>query len=191
MYWDVADGTYRYPWSKETLAANAASHTVTGLRAGTAYSFFVQLVTSSGNPSSDRLSVTTPSGAASAPGVSVADARATEGTDATIEFEVSLSQAASATITVDYATKNGTARAGEDYTAVSGTLTFAAGERLKTVSVPILDDALDEGAETFKLKLRNAQGAWISDAEATGTITNSDPLQKMWLSRFGARWRAM
>ena len=91
--------------------------------------------------------MTTPSGAASAPGVSVADARATEGTDATIEFEVSLSQAASATITVDYATANikyaaanGEAIAGEDYTAVSGTLTFAAGERLKTVSVPILDD---------------------------------------------------
>ena len=68
---------------------------------------------------------------------------------------------------------------------MSGTLTFASGEREKTVSVPILDDAIDEGAETFKLKLRNAQGAWISDAEATGTITNSDPLQKMWLSRFG------
>ena len=74
---------------------------------------------------------------------------------------------------------------GEDYTAVSGTLTFAAGETVKTVSVPILDDAIDEGAETFTLQLRNAQGAWISDAEATGTITNSDPLQKMWLSRFG------
>ena len=183
--WDVADGTYRYPWSKETLAADAASHTVTGLKAGTAYSFFVQLVTSSGNPSSDRLSVTTPSAAGSAPGVSVADASANEGTDATIEFEVSLSQAASATVTVDYATANRTARAGEDYTAVSGTLTFALGEREKTVSVPILDDAIDEGAETFKLKLRNVQGAWISDAEATGTITNSDPLQKMWLSRFG------
>ena len=102
--WDVADGTYRYPWSKETLAADAASHTVTGLKAGTAYSIFVRLVTSSGNPSSDILSVTTPSGTGSAPGVSVADASATEGTDATIEFEVSLSRAASATVTVDYET---------------------------------------------------------------------------------------
>ena len=185
VLWDVDDGGYRYPWSKETLAADAASHTVTGLRAGTAYSFFVNLVTSSGNPSSDILSVTTPSEGASGPGLSVADASADEGTDAAVEFEVSLSQAASGTVTVDYATENFTARAGEDYTAVSGTLTFAAGEREKTVNVPILDDAIDEGEETFKLKLRNVQGAWISDAEATGTITNSDPLQKMWLSRLG------
>ena len=185
VVWDLADGTYRYPWNTETLAADAASHTVTGLRAGTAYSFFVRLVTSSGNPSSDILSMTTPSGTESTPAVSVADASANEGADAAVEFVVSLSRAASGTVTVDYATENGTARAGEDYTAVSGTLTFAAGEREKTVSVPILDDALDEGTETFTLKLQNAQGAWISDAEATGTITNSDPLQKMWLSRFG------
>ena len=51
--------------------------------------------------------------------------------------------------------------------------------------MPILDDALDEGEETFTLRLSNAQGARIGDGEATGTIKNSDPLQKMWLSRFG------
>ena len=174
----------RHGWSEEALAADATSHTVTGLSAGTAYEFHVVLVTSSGNPNS-RLSVTTPSGAESAPGVSVADASATEGVDAVVEFKVSLSQTASGTVTVDYATADASARAGQDYTAVSGTLTFAPGERAKTVSVPILDDAIDEGRETFRLKLRNVQGAWISDGEATGTITNSDPLQKMWLSRFG------
>ena len=171
-------------WTFDTLAADATSHTVTGLSAGTAYEFHVVLVTSSGNPNS-RLSVTTPSGAESAPGVSVADASAREGADTAVEFVVSLSQTASGTVTVDYATADASARAGQDYTAVSGTLTFASGERTKTVSVPILDDAIDEGRETFRLKLQNAQGAWISDAEATGTITNSDPLQKMWLSRFG------
>ena len=184
------------PWdnfrNKEALASDAASQTVTGLSAGTNYIFLVRLVTSSGNRNSDFLYATTPSGAVSAPGVSVADASANEGADAAVEFEVTLSQAASGTVTVDYATanirfaaSNGGAMAGEDYTAVSGTLTFVAGETVKTVSVPILDDAIDEGAETFTLQLRNAQGAWISDAEATGTITNSDPLQKMWLSRFG------
>ena len=87
--------------------------------------------------------------------------------------------------TVDYATADGTATAGEDYTATSGTLTFGPGESLKTVSVPVLDDALDEGEETFTLRLSNARGAQIADGEATGTIKNSDPLQKMWLSRFG------
>ncbi len=122
------------------------------------------------------------------PELSVADAEANEGADATVDFQVSLSRAfanAEHSVTVDYATADGTATAGEDYTATSGTLTFAAGETEKTVSVPVLDDALDEGEETLTLRLSNAQGARIGDGEATGTIKNSDPLQKMWLSRFG------
>ncbi len=131
------------------------------------------------------------------PAVSVADAQANEsgqsgwargGDGASMAFEVSLSRAfttAEHRVTVDYATSDGTAKAGEDYTATSGTLTFAAGERAKTVRVPILDDAIDEGEETFQLRLSNARGARIGDGEATGTISNDDPLQKMWLSRFG------
>ena len=117
--------------------------------------------------------------------LSVADAQAEEGTDETIGFAVSLSRAASGTVTVDYATADGTATAGEDYSSTSGTLTFAAGETSKTVSVPVLDDVVDEGEETFTLRLSNATGARIADAEATGTVSNGDPLQKMWLSRFG------
>ena len=131
------------------------------------------------------------------PAVSVADAQANEsgqsgwargGDGASMAFEVSLGRAfttAEHRVTVDYATADGTAKAGEDYTATSGTLTFAAGERAKTVRVPILDDAIDEGQETFKVRLSNARGARIGDGEATGTISNDDPLQKMWLSRFG------
>ena len=119
------------------------------------------------------------------PVLTVADARANEGADAQMDFVVRLDAAMSESITVDYATADGTAKAGEDYTAASGTLTFAAGERTKTVSVAILDDAIDEGEETFVFRLSNAQGARIGDGEATGTIANADPLQKMWLSRFG------
>ena len=191
VYWDLADDEDDR-WSKETLAANATSHTVTGLSAGTAYNLHVRLVTSGGDSYAVTVSVTTPSGTVSTPGVSVADASANEGADAAVEFVVSLSRVASRTVTVDYATANikyadanGGAIAGEDYTAVSGTLTFAAGEREKSVSVPILDDVLDEGSETFLLRLSNAQGAWISDAEATGTITNSDSMPKAWTARFG------
>jgi len=117
--------------------------------------------------------------------LSVADARAKEGTDAAIDFAVTLSRAASGAVTVDYATANGSAAAGEDYTAKTGTLTFAAGETAKTVAVAVLDDAIDEGEETFTLTLSNPSGAVIGDGQATGTIENSDPLQKMWLSRFG------
>ena len=70
----------------------------------------------------------------------------------------------------------GAAAADEDYTRTRGTLSFAVGELQKTVSVPILDNALDEGEETFTLKLMNPQGAAIADGEATGTIEKSDPL---------------
>ena len=117
--------------------------------------------------------------------VSVADARAEEGTDETIDFAVTLSREAHASVTVDYTTADGTATAGEDYTRTSGTLSFAPGETEKTVVVPVLDDAVDEGEETFTLRLSDATGAVIADGTATGTIENSDPLQKMWLSRFG------
>ena len=79
----------------------------------------------------------------------------------------------------------GAAKAGEDYTAVSGTLTFAAGERVKTVSVPILDDGHDEGHETFSLRLSNVAGAREGDLEATGTIENTDRMPKAWNARFG------
>ena len=117
--------------------------------------------------------------------LAVADARAEEGRDETIDFAVTLAPASPAAVTVDYATADGSATAGEDYTAASGTLTFAPGETSKTVALPVLDDAIDEGEETFTLILSAASGATIADAEAVGTITNSDPLQKMWLSRFG------
>ena len=123
--------------------------------------------------------------AASAGALSVADARAEEGTDVTLDFVVTLARSGQGTATVDYATSNGSAVAGEDYTATSGTLTFAAGETSKTVSVPILDDSIDEGEETMTLTLSNAGGATIADGAATGTIANSDHIPEAWLARFG------
>ncbi len=117
--------------------------------------------------------------------LSVADARTTEAADATLEFTVMLNRAVSETVTVDYATADGTAQAGQDYTAADGTLTFASGETQKTISVAVLDDAHDEGEETLTLTLSNALGADIADDTATGTIENSDPLQRAWLVRFG------
>ena len=73
----------------------------------------------------------------------------------------------------------------QDYTATSGTLTFNPGDTAKTVSVPVLNDAIDDGGETMTLTLSNADNARIADATATGTIENSDPLQKAWIARFG------
>ena len=119
------------------------------------------------------------------PSLSIADAQVDEAADAMLEFTVSLSRAASETVTVDWATADGTATAGSDYTANSGTLNFAPGETAKTVSVAVLDDSHDEGSETLTLVLSNPSGAYIEDGEATGTIENSDYMPQAWLGRFG------
>ena len=117
--------------------------------------------------------------------VSVADARVKEAAGATVDFAVSLSRAASGAVTVDYATSDGSATAGADYTATSGTLSFQPGETSKTVSVPVLNDAHDEGEETLTLTLSNPSGAYLSDGTATGTIENTGTMPQAWLARFG------
>ena len=119
------------------------------------------------------------------PGLSVADARVDEGRRAKVSFAVTLSRASTRKVRVRYATADGSARAGEDYREKSGRLTFQPGQTSKTVAVKVLDDAVDEGEETFTLTLSDASGAYLADAEATGTIANSDPLPAAWLARFG------
>ena len=131
------------------------------------------------------LSMTFTVGPGAEPSLLAADARVTEAAGAALEFTVILLPASAGTVTVDYETADGAAHAGEDYEAASGTLTFAPGETERTISVTVLDDAKDEGEETFTLRLSNASGASLGDAEATGTIINSDPLPKAWLARFG------
>ena len=122
--------------------------------------------------------------------VSVADATAEEGTDQTIDFEVTLNARDDCeTVTVDWATEDGTAIAGPggttpgeypggttpgDYTASNGTLTFSPGQTTKTISVAVIDDLVEDSGETFTLRLSNASGATIADAEATGTIFNEE-----------------
>ena len=119
--------------------------------------------------------------------IRIAGGKAREGKDESLDFAVTLSRAASGAVSVDYATADGTATAGEDYTATSGTLTFAPGETAKTVRVAILDDAVDEGKETFVLRLSNPKGAFLRamHREAKGVIANADALQQAWLARFG------
>ncbi len=104
------------------------------------------------------------------PGLKVAGGRAKEGKP--IDFAVKLGRASSGTVTVDYATEDETASAGSDYTAVSGTLTFAPGETEKAVRVETLADTASEGKEVFRLRLRNASGARIVDGKAAGWINN-------------------
>ncbi len=132
-----------------------------------------------------KLSNTESATVAGPPSLSIADAQVDEAAGATLEFTVSLSRAASETVTVDWATADGTATAGSDYTADSGTLTFAPDETSKTVAVAVLDDSHDEGNETLTVTLSNPSGAYLADSEATGTIENTDHMPQAWLSRFG------
>jgi hypothetical protein len=79
-----------------------------------------------------------------------------------------------ATATVNYSSSDGTALAGQDYTATSGTLTFAPGEILKTFSVPLIDDALIEGIETVNLKLTTGSGVPVVGSQSTATLAIMD-----------------
>ena len=95
----------------------------------------------------------------------------------TLTFTVSLdSPAPAGGATVDYATSDGTATAGSDYTAVSGTLSFAAGETSKTIDISISGDETVEIDETFTLTLSNPTGTTVvlGDDTGIGTITNDD-----------------
>jgi aryl-phospho-beta-D-glucosidase BglC (GH1 family) len=110
------------------------------------------------------------------PTISVAGASVTEGHAASLNetFTVSLSAAATKPVTVAYATQNGTAKAGTDYTATSGTLTFAPGTTKETVTVATKPGAT--GTETYSLVLSKPSNATLAQATATGTIINPAPV---------------
>ena len=110
------------------------------------------------------------------PKASVADATVTEGSSGSknLVFTVTLDKASTTPVTIAYATSNGTASAGSDYTAKSGTVTFAAGVTSQQISVPVLGDTAVESNETLTLTLSNPTGATIADGSAVGTITNDD-----------------
>ena len=89
-------------------------------------------------------------------------------------FGVSLSTASSQQVRVDFATKDGTAKAESDYQAASGTLSFNPGETSRQISVKIDGDTSVESDEQFSVELSNPSGATIADGHAVGTILNDD-----------------
>jgi hypothetical protein len=90
-------------------------------------------------------------------------------------FTVALSEPSAGPVTVDFSTRNGTAQAGSDYIATSGTLTFAPGEVTKPITVQVIGDTQAEEIEAFFVDLTNASGAVIGDAEGLGRIFNDEP----------------
>lgn len=102
-------------------------------------------------------------------------AEGTAGSSRTVSMPVRLTTASPSTVGVHFATADATAKAGSDYTAASGTLTFVPGETTKSVAVTVRGDATKEPAETFTLKLTSPNGGFtIADAAGTATITNDD-----------------
>lgn len=110
------------------------------------------------------------------PLLSVDDASVVEGDagETAMTFTVSLSEPSPQSVSVNYATQDGTATAGSDYTATTGTLTFASGELALNVSVPIFGDTLGEADEALSLILSNATNAGIDRGAGVGTIVNDD-----------------
>ena len=92
-----------------------------------------------------------------------------------LSYTVSLSGSSPQTITVQYSTANGTALAGSDYTTTTGTLTFNPGVTSQTISIPILNDSVNEANETFTLNLTSPTNA-ILGGTATVTTTITDTL---------------
>ena len=91
-----------------------------------------------------------------------------------VQFTVTRVGFATETTTVNYATAAGTAISGTDYTATSGTLTFAPGETTKTITVEVLGDMDVERDETFSLVLSDAVGSGIADGQGIATIQKDD-----------------
>ncbi|NUQ65589.1 MAG: proprotein convertase P-domain-containing protein [Pirellulales bacterium] len=116
------------------------------------------------------------------PALSIDDVSVREGNGQVAVFTVSLSQPSNQPVTVSYATVEWTAKAGQDYTATSGSVTFAPQETSKPIAVPILDDAIRESGdglvsgETFSVRLSNpSRGITIVDGKGQATIVDDDP----------------
>ena len=85
---------------------------------------------------------------------------------------MSLSNASTSTVSVDYASVSGSATGGADYGNVNGTLSFAPGVLTQTITVAITDDVFAEGVENYTIELSNAVNAGIADGTGLGTITD-------------------
>ena len=110
------------------------------------------------------------------PSLSVADVSVTEGNSGTtnLVFNVALAPLATNTVTVAFATANGSATTPDDYLATNGVLTFVPGQTTATVTVRVVGETNIEPDEAFYLILSNPTNATLSRSQAAGTILNDD-----------------
>jgi hypothetical protein len=180
----VAPADYTTNSGTLTFAAGVTQQQVTvvvqgdDLDEGASENFTVDLSGETNATISDAQGVGTITDDDGAPTLSINDVTVAEGASgSTVNavFTVTLSAASGQQVTVGYTTTNGTAIAPDDYTANSGTLTFAAGVTQQQVTVVVQGDDLDEGtSENFTVDLSGATNATISDTQGVGTITDDD-----------------
>jgi chitinase len=110
------------------------------------------------------------------PSVSINNVTLTEGPTGTTlaTFTLTLSTASGRSLSVGWITANGTATSPSDYTAASGTVTFAAGVTSQTISITIVGNAVAEPNETFVVNLRTPNNVTIGDGQGVCTILNDD-----------------
>lgn len=121
-----------------------------------------------------RVTIVDNDAAAGTPAISIADASGDEHVG-TLRFVVTLDKPSNDVVTVQFASTDGSALAGADYTAIDGTLWFMPGQTAKTLWVPVADDTIAEDDETFTILLSDPQGATLARALATGTIVDDEP----------------
>jgi hypothetical protein len=111
------------------------------------------------------------------PSLAINDVSVTEGNSGTVSasFTVTLSGPSNQTVEVNFATANGTAQSGSDYSSNNGLLSFAPTQTSKPISITVNGDTAFEANETFFVNLSAATGATIADAQGIGTILNDDP----------------
>ncbi|HEV8237851.1 MAG TPA: Calx-beta domain-containing protein [Thermoanaerobaculia bacterium] len=128
-------------------------------------------------------------GPGAGPELSIEDGRATEGDSGrrTLSLVVTLSAAAAKPVSVDYATANGSATAGEDYQERSGKLRFPPGVTSRSIDVTVLGDGAQEGDEDFAVALTDPVGATLGRATASAMILDDDERGKVTLQSRGPR----
>ena len=110
------------------------------------------------------------------PGLGIGNSSVQEGNSGLSDanFNITIAPPSTKPVTVQYSTADGRAKAGIDYVAVSGSLSFAPGETTKTIAVPIIGDTDIEGNDNFFVNLSNATGVPITQGKGTGVILNDD-----------------
>lgn len=166
-----------YQWKfngSDIVGATGPTLNLPNVQPANAGSYLVIVANTAGSVTSSAVQLTVNQPTRS---VSVTDAAIIEGNAGMTSavFSITLSGPSAQTVTVDFATADGTATAGNDYLSLSGRLIFSPGETNKAVTVQVSGDTVNESDETFFVRLSGASNATIARNQGQGTIIDDDP----------------